>query len=738
VSEQPEADQFAQGNYIAQAKDRSIAKVNVTNITYADVRPRPVDAESLQKALRELEKLPLEEIPAPASLPHASHMPVRRYNFFVGREANLKALAEDLKAAAEDREEAATVAVTGMGGVGKSQLVSEFVHRYGQYFLGGVFWLSFADAAVVPAEVAGCGGAGGMDLRADFRHLPLDDQVREVISTWQSALPRLLVFDNCEEQELLDQWRPPAGGCRVLATSRTEVWDPSLGVKVVALDVLSRKESLALLGKHRPDLPEDNPDLDAIAEELGDLPLAVELAGRYLARYRFEVTPGEYLRQLRSSELLRHPSLQKVKGISPTDHEMDVFRTLALSYERLDTADPTDSLAVAVLARAACFAPGEAIPRRLLLLSLDLLEGDPQAKLRAADAISRLAELGLLRAEESGALTLHRLLAAFVRSAVVGDAKAKPAVEEALLEIDGYFLYAGYSEPLVALLPHLRAVTDTAKDREDERAASLCLQLGQCLRMTGAYTEARPFFERVLEIRQKVLGEDHPDTAQSLNALANLLSDQGSYQEARSLYERALAIYEKVLGEDHPDTASSLNNLALLLEAQGFYQEARPLFQRALAIREKVLGEDHPDTAASLNNLALLLEAQGFYQEARPLFQRALVIREKVLGEDHPDTATSLNNLAILLFEQGNYQEARPLYERALAIQEKVLGEEHPYTAASVNNLATLLRDQGSYEEARPLYERALAILEKVLGEEHPHTKLVRQNLTMLDTQQKK
>jgi tetratricopeptide (TPR) repeat protein len=72
--------------------------------------------------------------------------------------------------------------------------------------------------------------------------------------------------------------------------------------------------------------------------------------------------------------------------------------------------------------------------------------------------------------------------------------------------------------------------------------------------MTGAYTEARPLYERALEIRQEAYGEEHPATAQSLNNLANLLKDQGSYEEARPLYERALAIFEKVLGEEHPYT----------------------------------------------------------------------------------------------------------------------------------------------------------------------------------------
>ncbi len=70
-----------------------------------------------------------------------------------------------------------TAAATGLGGIGKAQLASEFVHRYGRYFEGGVFWLSFGAPDSIPAEIAACGGAGALDLRPDLANLPLGEQV---------------------------------------------------------------------------------------------------------------------------------------------------------------------------------------------------------------------------------------------------------------------------------------------------------------------------------------------------------------------------------------------------------------------------------------------------------------------------------------------------------------------------------------------------------------------------------
>jgi tetratricopeptide (TPR) repeat protein len=80
----------------------------------------------------------------------------------------------------------------------------------------------------------------------------------------------------------------------------------------------------------------------------------------------------------------------------------------------------------------------------------------------------------------------------------------------------------------------------------------------------------------------------------------------GNLAEARPYHQRALAIREKALGPDHPNTAQSLNNLGSLLKGMGNLAEARPYYQRALAILEKALGPDHPHTQLVRDNLANL------------------------------------------------------------------------------------------------------------------------------------
>lgn len=241
-----------------------------------------------------------------------------------------------------------------------------------------------------------------------------------------------------------------------------------------------------------------------LAAELGDLPLALHLAGSFLERYAEapDGQPAVYLEALRQGGLLQHPSLQgRFAGLSPTSHEAHVGRTFALSLEKLHPEDETDALALALLARAAWFAPGEPIPRDLLLNTVDL---EMDARLLAEDALARLTALGLLEASKAGALVMHRLVAEFVRGSDEED-EARNAVEYGLFAEANRLNKAGYPAPLVAWQTHLRSVVNEAWQRDDERAARLCSALDYHLSMIGDFQGARPYSERALAIHEKVL-----------------------------------------------------------------------------------------------------------------------------------------------------------------------------------------------------------------------------------------
>jgi len=717
---------------------RNIAIGSVGGVVHQHVPSTPLSAAALAAALaaaeHHLAALPLDATPPPGPLPEGSLMSLLPNAVFVGREATLQQIAHLLKPGG-------SVALTGAGGMGKTQLAVEFAHRFGPFFAGGVFWLETALPDTLPGQVAACGGPAALNLPGWPALATVQDKAALVMHAWHSRLPRLLIFDNLDDPAsipaVLKAWRPSSGGARLLITTRYTLWPATRGVQALPVRELARPDSRRVLCAPRAaDDPARlvaltaDPAADAICDALGDLPLALALAGGYLGAFPRKSLP-DYQQDLQYA-LLAHRSLsESLEDDLPTAHATNVAATFALSYHRLDAARERDALARTLLRRAALLAPAPPPPPLLWRL----IERDPAAVAgdgTEEEALRQLYALSLLTEENDGAARLHRLLAVFLRDDDPPSANDRHAVERALNDEAHTAADTGDVQCGLRYVPHLRHAIVAAAAHRDDDLAALLNNLATLLKDQGDYGAARPLYEQTLAIVEQALGPEHPGTAASLNNLALLLQAQGDYGAARPLYEQTLAIVEQALGPEHPGTAASLSNLALLLQAQGDYGAARPLYERALAIVEQALGPEHPGTAASLSNLALLLQTQGDYGAARPLFERALTIRERVLGPEHPNTATTLINLAALLRMQGDYDAARPLFEHALAIVEHTLGPEHPNTATSLSNLALLLQVQGDYGAARPLFERALTIRERVLGPEHPDTATTLNNLAAL------
>lgn len=185
--------------------------------------------------------------------------------------------------------------------------------------------------------------------------------------------------------------------------------------------VANREESVARLRQHRPDLSDS--DAEALAEELGNLPLALQLAGRFLQRHAAVLTPQAYFSELRSPRIFERLPLLKQDGKLPTGHERDVARTFALSFERLDPQNTEDALALRLLARVAFLAPGEAVPVDLFQAAMEAGTDDLDAQLITEAALGRLVGRGLIERETNVGVRIHRLVAFYVRR-MCGEADA--------------------------------------------------------------------------------------------------------------------------------------------------------------------------------------------------------------------------------------------------------------------------------------------------------------------------
>lgn len=701
------------------------------NVAATTDQPASMAPADLLAADRQLRALPTVVIAPVGALPPSSRMPFSRNGLFVGRMAELRQMSQAFHASNATNRPPALI-ITGLGGLGKTQLATEFVHRYGRFFAGGVFWLSFADPKAIPTEVAACGGVRALALRPDYAELPLEEQSRLVCSAWQSPLPRLLIFDNCEDPALFTQWRPTVGGCHIVVTSRRADWHDTPDSQLLPLDVLSRAASIDLLREHRPDA--DTAMLDALAEEVGDLPLALHLAGSFLARYRHVTTPERYLMQLRESSLLQHPSLQ-AGGHSPTEHDQHVSRTIDLSFRQLAQTDTIDQFARRILAHCAYFAPGEPIPVALLTVALvgDLKQTVMSPPITAA--LRRLTELGLIRWDREQ-VRFHRLVVAFSQLALKAEiAAARPLVEEALCTEAERINATGSPAALMSWQAHLRALVNAVyeEQRNDGLADRLWCAMGEHFRQIGEYARARICLEASVKSRQLRLGDDHAETAQSLAGLGIVVLWQGDLAHARSCFEKALAIQERRAAE-HPDTATTLNQLGFLLQHQEEFEEARKYHERALRLRSQIYGDEHSSIAESLCNLAYIDYRKKNLPQSQLYLERALAIQQRVWGENHSETARVMTNLSELLQEQGALKEAQGILMQALAIQQEELGNRHPETARILTNLGEIRQMQGDRMEARTYYQQALEIFNACHGATYFRTQRVFSNLQSLNT----
>jgi tetratricopeptide (TPR) repeat protein len=690
---------------------------------------------AIRRAIEDLSLL--ESSPPRTALPHIWNIPYPHNSFFLGRDEPLLRLRTQLRAG-QATAISQPQAISGLGGIGKTQIAVEYAYRYYQDYQA-VLW---ARAESKEALVSSYGALAHM-LSLSQRDEQDQAILVQAVKTWlQTHREWLLILDNADDLALIPEFLPPVLGGHLLLTTRAS----ALGrlAHRIEIDTLSPEQGALLILRRAGILAPDGTLAQAsvrdrelaiqISQELGGLPLALDQAGAYLEE------TGASLSDYQQAYLQHRVELLKQRRGLVADHPEPVATTWALAFGYVEES----SLAAADLLRLCAYLAPEAIPEEVITQgavhlgpSLESVAGDA---FLLGNAIEALRSYSLISRDPSRhILSVHRLVQAVLRDAMdeadrqCWTERTIRAVHATLPSVD-HPNWARWER----LLAHTQACAEWA-EREGicfQEAAQLLQQTGWYLTERARYDEAEPLLARAYQMSEQEQGAKHLDTARIASTLALLYQDQGKYEQAEPLFQRALAIYEQQLGAQHPDTANNLNNLARLYRDQGKYEQAEPLSQRALLIREQQLGVEHPHTASSLNNLALLYQDQGKYEQAESLFQRALLIREQQLGVEHPHTASSLNNLAGLYQHQGKYAEAEPLFQRALAIYEKQLSTQHPDTATSLGNLAELYWFWGKYEQAEPLYQRALAIREQMLGSEHPDTALSYYWLAFISQQQ--
>jgi tetratricopeptide (TPR) repeat protein len=475
-----------------------------------------------------------------------SNLPERN-PFFTGRERVLMQLQEALAARGQ-------AAVTGLGGVGKTQTALEYAYRHLEEY--DVVFLATADSheALVSSYVK-------MARLLKLSESSAQDQTAamEAAKHWLSSHEGwLLILDNADDLGMARPFIQSTKKGHVLLTTRARAAGAT--ARRVDIQEMATEEGALFLLRRAKYIMEDAP-LDAVAEadqahakeiaaQLDGLPLALDQAGAFIEETGCGLAGYLSLYRNHASDLLHR------RGTLTADHPEPVATTWALSFENIEKTNA----AAAELLRFCAFLHPDGIPEEVF--SKGAPEVGPVLGLVASDALawndalSEILKYSLLRRNSNAStLDIHRLVQAVLRQSM-DEVTKRLWAERAVRAVECTFPFPEFSIWPVCerLLSQAHACAELINPWgfEFPKAAELLNHAGFYLYERARYTDAAPLLERALAIREKALGPEHPDVANSLNNLTDLYEAQGQYAKAEPLYQRALTIHEKALGRSTP------------------------------------------------------------------------------------------------------------------------------------------------------------------------------------------
>ncbi|RYP57001.1 hypothetical protein DL770_010782 [Monosporascus sp. CRB-9-2] len=663
---------------------------------------------------------------APAVLVrHTQHrhflVPFGRNEDFVGRESTLQQLLERIPPSA-NKDDCQRTAVEGLGGVGKTQVALEAAYRVrDEHPACSVFWVPAVDSISfekVYREIGEALGVQGLDDdKADVKSLIKAALSRKNVGSW------LLIVDNADDLKLLfsDQaladYLPFSRNGSILFTTRNHEAAVRLDIRehIITLKKMSDTEATKLL---RTGLKEnqtsDTESTARLLEFLANLPLAIKQASAYMAKTG--ISTIKYLSYYQSSNQTTAKLLSK--DFEDRGRYRDINNPIATTWLISFNHISRDMPLAAYYLKFICFLAEKDIQISLLPSGEDELE--------ANEAIGTLKGYAfILDRENPDSFDIHRLVRLAMRNWLQEKGEWQEWTVHVIQQLTDKYPFPEHENRMYeeAEQMHRQALElrEAILGKEHPFTLGSMNYLADALYSQGKYEKAEQMYRQTLELREAVMGRKHPFTFASMNNLANALDSQGKYEEAEQMHRQALKLREEALGRENPGTLTRMNNLALVLRSQGKYEEAEQMHRQALELIKAVLGRKHPSTLTSMNNLASVLDSRGNYEEADQMHRQTLELTEAAMGSEHPDTLDSINSLASVLDRQGKYEEAEQMYRQTVELREAVLGREHPDTLNSMNNLAFVLDSQGKYEKAEQMHRQTLELMEAAMGREHPY-----------------
>ncbi|GHO96633.1 hypothetical protein KSF_066810 [Reticulibacter mediterranei] len=721
-------------------------------------------AQEIRTALQNIHYL---KVSAPAApLPHIWNIPYSPNPVFTGREEILTDLANALKVG-QAAVPPQPLAISGLGGIGKTQVAVEYAYRHRQNYRA-VFW--------VLADTSESLLSGYIAIASLLNLQEKDEQDRTLIVSavqqwFTTHADWLLILDNADELAIVREFLPPAPSGHILLTTRAQ----AMGRLAIRIDVstmdqdigrlflLRRAGLLAHDALLRVASPTDISVAGEITEELGGLPLALDQAGAYIEETGCSLADYQNLYHTRRAELLKR------RGGLVNDYPESVATTWSLSFEKVKQRSP----AASELLYFCAFLHPDAIPEEFLTIGAEhlgsLLQRVARDSLALDEAFSALQAYSLIhRRPFDKILSIHRLVQAVLKDAMdkrIYRLWAKRAIlavswtfhwnrfpledEEMEEEYEQYLPDNVYEQ----YLPHARTCAELMEQEKlpiltgahfvrsmdmpdralpiyeqcDQRLRSAHISQrqktmhlleifegkGHCYLEQGHISEAIDSFLQCIEIvRQNQYDINrlahYADRLASASLQLGNLSQAGNLSHVVKFYEERLNLAR--LSGNLSMYANALHSHGIIYILWGRFEEAQWYLRTALSIRQNLFETGKISEIAiglTLNAIGLMYLDQGILYEADEYFKRAYEIYKRVRPGHRKAIANIKNCFGKIAMARDQLQEAKNWFEDA---QKDSLNVNRGLYIDSLNNQGHLLTLQERWAEAAAIFEETMEI----------------------------
>jgi tetratricopeptide (TPR) repeat protein len=657
-----------------------------------------VDTEAVIKTLGQLldefsKKQPIVGTP--------NNLPLSGAIAFIGRESKLTELDQRL----QGKNRIAITAVQGMGGIGKTELALQYAIASlpEQSYPGGICWLRSRDQEIATQIISFARANLGLTI-------PDDMEAREqVIFIWQ-RWPEgnsLIVIDDVTDYDAIAPYLPPSDPrFKVLITTRQNF---SASVTSINIEELSVEDAITLLksivGNKR--IESQRFDAELLCKWVGNLPLGLELLGRFLAgKEDWAIT--KLLKQLESKRLEARALIETKTGMTAS---LGVAVALELSWAELNEQEQDLAYLLGMFAVAPI--PWNLVEQCFEEVDPDNIEDWRDEGLRDHSLIKRVGE---------DTYQLHQIIQEYFRFKLQSYSQQtshlKTSFCKTLVKISESIQETPSAQEITDVESSITHIEELAIHWSHEIDKDDLIWpyngLSRFYAGKGLFAIAEKWARRCIESTKVKCGEESLAYAISLNNLAIQNITQGHLEEAELNFIKA---YE--LSKDDPRLKERnnkiLNNLAQVYLHIGRYQKALDLHQMVLTDRIKSFSRNHPDVALSLNNIGRLFNEITRHNEAESKIKEALKILELFPNENRL-IATCIENLGIAYLRQGRIDDAKINFIQSLQMNESHLGERHPDVVCSLTNLAACFEEEDNYLEAKKTLYKALDI-----SQDHEH-----------------